>query len=238
MQNNSLGIALILSIATHSLFLMILLPGIESGFHGNSQMPAPLETAYSPSRVMEKKTPSQSNEPIPDIEPSRPDSAKKEKRLFPDNSPVLQSKTKQSQNPEPIRPQVVKQAPVSPKNEVVLASPGSHSLSHPFLPTSAQEGMAYMNYFEVLRDRIQVSVRYPKEWAAGEVYISFVIKSNGNLKLDTINILENGSTNNRFLREAAIQSIMAASPFPQFPKGLNRQEICFNIPLVYQYNQR
>ena len=233
MQNNSLGIALILSLAAHSLFLMIF-PGMESGFHRNPQVP--VETAYSPSKVMENKTPSQSNEPIPHIEPSHPDSAKKEKRLLPDNSPVLQTKTKQSQNPEPIRSQV-KQVPVSPKNEVVLA-PVSHSLSHPFLPASAQEGIAYMNYFEVLRDRIQVSARYPKEWAAGEVYISFAIKSDGNLKLDTINILENGSTNNRLLREAATQSIIAASPFPPFPKGLNRQEICFNIPIVYQYNQR
>jgi TonB family protein len=102
------------------------------------------------------------------------------------------------------------------------------------VPTSVQEGIAYMNYFEALRNKIQESVRYPKEWSIGEVYVSFIIKSDGSLKLDAINVLDKSSTNNKLLREASIQTITAAAPFPPFPKGLNRQEICFNIPIVYK----
>ena len=106
--------------------------------------------------------------------------------------------------------------------------------SNPFVPTSVQEGIAYTNYFEALRNKIQESVRYPKEWSIGEVYVSFIIKSDGSLKLNATNVLDKSSTSNKLLREASIQTIVAAAPFPPFPKGLNRQEICFNIPIVYK----
>lgn len=223
MRNKPLGIALVLSLVIHSL-VFVVLPGIGINFHRDHG--ARVEMVYSPFTPPLKPPPAKAV----NKEPTQSTVEQVSPPVVQSSPPVGQA-SRLSMIPSASKQ---KSPPVVQESHPVGQASHLSIDSNPFVPTSAQEGIAYTNYFEALRNKIQESVRYPKEWSIGEVYVSFIIKSDGSLKLDAINVLDKSSTNNKLLREASIQTITAAAPFPPFPKGLNRQEICFNIPIVYK----
>jgi len=57
----------------------------------------------------------------------------------------------------------------------------------------------------------------------GEIYLSFVIGQDGSLR--DLRLVEEKSTPNYYLRDIALRSIRAASPFPAFPKELDYPQL-------------
>ena len=64
----------------------------------------------------------------------------------------------------------------------------------------------------------------------GEVEITFILNSNGELK-DEPRVI---SSTNQSLNEIAVECIKRASPFPEFPSSLNKEEEVFKISLAYE----
>ena len=66
----------------------------------------------------------------------------------------------------------------------------------------------------------------------GEVTVSFVLGQNGALKQVVID--KAGSSKSAQLQNAALKSIKAAAPFPAFPASLQREELTFNISIIFK----
>lgn len=97
----------------------------------------------------------------------------------------------------------------------------------------------YIGYYRAVREKIRYYAdrNYIKEGSAteGEVFISFVVASNGELL--HIMIIDNRSVNNTLLRNIAINSVRDASPFPVFPQGMNQYQITFNVVISFELNK-
>ena len=94
----------------------------------------------------------------------------------------------------------------------------------------------YISYYRAVRESIRqwADRNYPKNkrLAQGEVFLSFIVTSSG--ELIQVRVVDEKSSNNRFLRNIAINSIRDASPFPAFPKGMNNYQITFNVIISFE----
>lgn len=93
---------------------------------------------------------------------------------------------------------------------------------------------AYLDYYQMLRERIKLFAtnNYPSDSIEGEVAVTFVLFNDGRLK--SINVIDDKSVGNLKLRNAAVNSIKEASPFPAFPKQLQNSELAFNIVVSFE----
>jgi TonB family protein len=85
-------------------------------------------------------------------------------------------------------------------------------------------------YKKIVFDKIKTAVFSNNVSEKGEIAISFTLNSNGELK-DEPKVI---SSANKNLNEMATVSIRNASPFPAFPKELNKKEESFYINLEYK----
>lgn len=90
----------------------------------------------------------------------------------------------------------------------------------------------YLDYCWELRDRILriLNERYPEEPLKGEVLLSFVLKSDGNLKGEPRIIKEDSSS----LGNVVLGSIKEASPFPAFPEEIEGPEETFKVLISFE----
>lgn len=97
----------------------------------------------------------------------------------------------------------------------------------------------YISYYRAVREKIRqyADRNYPRRrrLGAGEVFLSFVVASSGELL--QVRVIDKGSTNDALLRNIAINSIRDASPFPSFPKGMGQYQITFNIIISFELNR-
>jgi outer membrane biosynthesis protein TonB len=97
----------------------------------------------------------------------------------------------------------------------------------------------YIGYYRLVREKIRyyADKNYIKEGSAseGEVFISFVVTSKGELL--HIMIIDRRSANDSLLRNIAIGSVKDASPFPAFPEGMNQYQITFNVIISFELNR-
>jgi len=109
-------------------------------------------------------------------------------------------------------------------------------VSMPVLKSEKINSPAYVTYYQIVRDRIRerAYTNYTK-LSVGEIYLTFIIKSDGTL--GELQIIENRSTANEFLREVGQKSVREASPFPPFPEDLNYPELTFNVAISFQYHE-
>ena len=93
--------------------------------------------------------------------------------------------------------------------------------------------MLYKSYYQTIRERIRnfAYVNYLR-YGEGEVYLSFILSSDGSLK--DIKIFDAKSTNDAYLRDTALKSINDSSPFPSFPKSLAYPELSFNVIISFE----
>jgi len=66
----------------------------------------------------------------------------------------------------------------------------------------------------------------------GEVYVSFVVTSSGELL--QVRVVDDKSINNTVLRNIAVNSVRDASPFPTFPEGMGQYRITFNVIISFE----
>jgi len=94
---------------------------------------------------------------------------------------------------------------------------------------------AYMDYYHIIREKIKKNAyRNYRTKDKGIIFLTFTIANNG--KLENV-YLDKNSINNRFLKTVALQRIQKASPFPAFPKELQKYEhLQFDISIYFKNN--
>ncbi|MFH1478458.1 MAG: TonB family protein [Candidatus Omnitrophota bacterium] len=94
----------------------------------------------------------------------------------------------------------------------------------------------YVSYYRSVREKIRTYANNnyysKKDLAKGEVFLSFTVTSRG--ELIQVNIVDESSTDNSYLREIALNSIRDASPFPPFPEGMSQYQITFNVIISFE----
>jgi len=109
----------------------------------------------------------------------------------------------------------------------------------PPLSTEKINNPQFITYNEDMRDVIRRNIKkkaysyvnHP-DFETGEVYLTFVLDSNGVLK--RVKIINDKTFANDYLREVALRSIKESSPFPKFPKGFDYPEFTFNLLISFQ----
>jgi len=92
---------------------------------------------------------------------------------------------------------------------------------------------SYISYYQLIREKIRrAAYRNYTRNETGEVYLSFIISSDGYLK--EVRFSEERSSSNLYLKEIAMRSIKEASPFPNFPKELDYPQLSFNVVISFE----
>ncbi len=109
-----------------------------------------------------------------------------------------------------------------------------HTISIPALTSEKISNPKYISYYETVRDKIKgrayANIDYSRS-DRGEVYLTFVTDSKGNLK--QVQVIDDRSKASDYLKEVSLKSIQEAGPFPEFTKGLNFPELSFNIVISF-----
>jgi protein TonB len=91
---------------------------------------------------------------------------------------------------------------------------------------------AYEPYLRALRERVQARAEYP--WAARrrrlEGTVELELRLDGQGGLTGVAVVEAGAAEP--LREAALQAVRAAAPFP-FPAGVPARPLVIRLPVVF-----
>jgi len=92
----------------------------------------------------------------------------------------------------------------------------------------------YVQYYELIREKIKksVSTRHASSRKRGEVGISFELDSSGALK--HLSHIPASSAADNALVDLALRSVEESSPFPAFPKALNKNSLTFNLTIVFK----
>ncbi len=114
---------------------------------------------------------------------------------------------------------------------------GTHvtkAVSVPLLKSEKINTPSYASYYQIVRGRIRERAysNYTK-LSVGDVFVTFVIRSDG--VISGLQVLEDRSSANDFLRDVGIRSVREAAPFPAFPKDLVYPELTFNVSISFQY---
>jgi len=92
---------------------------------------------------------------------------------------------------------------------------------------------SYISYYQIVREKIRRSAyqNYTHN-ETGEVYVSFIISSDGLLR--NARLVQEKSGANDYLKGIALRSVNDASPFPNFPKELDYPQLTFNIIISFE----
>ncbi len=113
-------------------------------------------------------------------------------------------------------------------------SPLKKKISLPPVDTAKINSHSYLDYYQLVREKIRRSAyqNYSRT-EIGEVYISFLITSDGQIK--EMRLIEDKTRASQYLRDTAMRSIKDASPFPGFPKELSEYpELSFNVIISFE----
>lgn len=106
--------------------------------------------------------------------------------------------------------------------------------SEEILKKASEEKSLYLDYYQTIREMIRriANHNYYKSSNVGEVFLSFILGSDGDLK--DIELVNNKSSSDRDLIKIAFNSVKKASPFPPFPKDLNQRHLSFNVIISFE----
>jgi len=92
----------------------------------------------------------------------------------------------------------------------------------------------YIQYYELIREKIKklVARNYATSREEGAVRVAFTLDKNGRLKDLLIN--KPRSVNITALHKAAIRSVRGAAPFPVFPPSVKRNDLTFNLAIIFK----
>lgn len=129
------------------------------------------------------------------------------------------------------------QLPVSRQKAAAMDSltGGKRFVAVPLLTSEKMDNPRYSNYTGLIRGKIRDRAYFyvdSPDFQPGEVYLTFVLLSNGALKAVRIN--DDKTRANDYLRSVSLRSIKESSPFPAFPSDLNYPELSFNVVISFQ----
>ena len=106
-------------------------------------------------------------------------------------------------------------------------------ISVPPLKSEKISNPLYQSYYQTIRTMIKnrAYANYSK-MDTGEVYVTFVLLSNGTLK--QLQLIEERTSANQFLKDVSFKSIKESTPFPPFPRDLNYPELSFNVIISFE----
>ena len=108
-------------------------------------------------------------------------------------------------------------------------------ISVPVLKSEKITNPKYLDYNDRLRAKIQAraySYIDDPAFQNGDVYLTFVLQSDGQLK--QIKIIDSKTHANEYLRSVGLRSIKESNPFPAFPKDLSYPELSFNVVISFE----
>ena len=114
----------------------------------------------------------------------------------------------------------------------------NRKITVPLLKSEKITNPKYLSYNETIRQKIrQRAYAYidNPDFQSGEVYLSFIVDSTGTLK--GINLNEQKSYANDYLKQVGERSIRESNPFPPFPTDLNYPELTFNVLISFEVGQ-
>ncbi|MDP3143605.1 MAG: hypothetical protein Q8N14_06725 [Candidatus Omnitrophota bacterium] len=108
-------------------------------------------------------------------------------------------------------------------------------ISLPPIKSEKMKNPVYNNYYQIIREKIRhrAYTNYSR-YETGEVYLTFVVTSDGNLK--AVKLMEEKTRAAGYLQEVALKSINDAAPFPSFPANLQFPELSFNVVISFEVN--
>jgi len=132
----------------------------------------------------------------------------------------------QEPDPEPVKKEEIAEEREEPPFEKVKAKIIEAA-------KKLQEDRVFNKYYKKVRDEIKRRLKknYTDFSEQGDVYLVFSLNSDG--KLQNYRINTSRSTKDKLLLEVAELSLIEASPFPKFPKGLSRKQIVFNVVVSF-----
>lgn len=121
------------------------------------------------------------------------------------------------------KPQLSKPDVIAIKKKIALTPVELKRITNP----------SYISYYQIVREKIRrCAYQNYTSQDIGEVYISFVISSDGTLT--QAKIIEEKSAPNTYLKEIALKSLRDASSFPAFPKDLDYPQLSFNVIISFE----
>lgn len=121
------------------------------------------------------------------------------------------------------KPAFIKPEIIAVKKKITLAPTDIDKINSP----------SYISHSQIVREKIKRALyQNYNRMETGQVYLSFVLSNNGNLK--EVRMTEEKSTASEYLREIAVRSLRDASPFPNFPKELDYGQLSFNVIISFE----
>ncbi len=109
------------------------------------------------------------------------------------------------------------------------------SISVPVISTQKITNPNYVGYNDRIRDKIRNRAYFyidDPQFQAGEVYLTFIVTADGNLK--DLQIISERSRANEYLRNVGLRSVRESSPFAPFPSDLKYPELSFNVVISFE----
>ena len=110
----------------------------------------------------------------------------------------------------------------------------ARSIEVPLLKSEKITNPQYLSYNQTIRQKIREQayryVDHPK-FETGEVYLTFIIKRTG--QLEDVQVLDQRSQANEYLKEIGLRSVQEAAPFMPFPDNLPYPELTFNVVISF-----
>lgn len=88
------------------------------------------------------------------------------------------------------------------------------------------------SYAQAVRGKIRENLIPAKSGVEGDVFVRFVIASDG--ELQELNIIDEKSSRNGLLRETVFEAIKNSSPFPKFPKDITTPKVTFTCQISFE----
>ena len=138
-------------------------------------------------------------------------------------------------------PLIKETAKLSPKWQMekhpsvrVDTRPAERKITVPELKSEKINNPVYLDYYQIVRNRIkEQAYRNYSRTDAGEVYLTFVLASDGSLK--QIKLIDEKTSAGAYLKDIGLKSIRESSPFPSFPHDLVAYpELSFNVVISFE----
>jgi len=120
--------------------------------------------------------------------------------------------------------------PILPKSETLAVK---RRVTLPLIEAETINNPTYISYYQLVREKIRRAAyqNYTRS-DTGEVYLSFIISDDGELREVRLN--EDRSSSSAYLQRIALRSMQDAAPFPSFPKELDYPQLSFNVIISFQ----
>ncbi len=121
------------------------------------------------------------------------------------------------------KPAFIKPDIIAIKKKITLPAVDMDKINNP----------SYISYYQIVREKIRRAAyqNYARD-ETGEVYLSFIISSDGYLK--EVRLVQERSSSSQYLKEIALSSVRNAAPFTSFPKELDYDQLSFNVIVSFE----